>query len=106
LQAILEYGVEAANTANYGFAMAEYSKDLEWLIKEGGVKVTRMSPDIGEAQLKAWDAALEKFSTDPFFKKVVDSQKAWAERVGFYIHTNNCDYKQAYNHYFPGKLPT
>jgi len=32
-QAILEYGAEAANTANYGYAMDLYSKDLQKLIR-------------------------------------------------------------------------
>ena len=36
-------------------------------------------------------------------RKVVDSQKAWAERVGFYSLTNTADYKLAYKHYFPEK---
>ena len=37
-------------------------------------------------------------------KKVVDSQKAWSERVAFYDIMNQADYKLAYEHYFPGKL--
>lgn len=104
-QAILEYAAEAANTANYGLAMRDYSNDLQSLIKDSGVKVVRTPADIMAAQLKGWDAALTKFSADPFFKKVVDSQKAWAEKVGYYSHINSADFKAAYNHFFPGKLP-
>jgi TRAP-type mannitol/chloroaromatic compound transport system substrate-binding protein len=105
LQAILEYGAEAANTANYNLAMSEYSKDLEWMIKEKKITVVRTPKEIMDAQLKGWDAALKKFSdADPFFKKVVDSQRAWAERVGFYHHMNSADFRAAYNHFFPGKL--
>jgi hypothetical protein len=40
---------------------------------------------------------------DPFFKKVVDSQKAWARRVAFYDLINTADYKLAYQHYFPDR---
>jgi TRAP-type mannitol/chloroaromatic compound transport system substrate-binding protein len=106
LQAILEYAAEAANTANYNLAMSEYSKDLQWMINEKKITVTRAPKDILQAQLKGWDAALKKFSdADPFFKKVVESQKAWAERVGFYHHMNQADYRAAYDHFFPGKLP-
>ncbi len=47
---------------------------------------------------------LKVFLKDEFFKKVVDSQKAWAERVAFYDLMNAADYKLAYEHYFPGKL--
>jgi TRAP-type mannitol/chloroaromatic compound transport system substrate-binding protein len=107
LQAILEYGVEAANTANYGKAMDSYSKDLQLLIEKDGVIVERTPLEIQKAMLPAWDAVMEKYtSQDPFFKKVVDSQKAWSERIGFYTFLNNADYRMAYEHYFPGKLKT
>ncbi len=104
LQAILEYAAEAANTANYGLAMDQYSKDLQGLIKEDGVKVIRTPESILKAQLASWDKALEELNQDPFFKKVVDSQKAWSERVAYYDLINTADYKLAYEHYFPGKL--
>ncbi|MDH3242341.1 MAG: TRAP transporter substrate-binding protein [Alphaproteobacteria bacterium] len=104
-QAILEYGAEAANTANYGWAMDIYSTDLQKLINEHGVNVYRTSQAIMDAQLKSWDTVLEKLNQDPFFKKIVDSQRAWSERVAFYDIVNAADYKLAYEHYFPGKLP-
>ena len=104
-QAIIEYAAEAANTANYGYAMDLYSKDLQKLIKDHGVNVYRTAESIMKAQLDSWDKVLAKLNKDPFFKKVVDSQKAWSERVGFYDLTNTADYRLAYEHYFPGKLP-
>ena len=42
---------------------------------------------------------------DAFFAKTLESQKAWCERVAFYDLLNAPDYKLAYDHYFPGKLP-
>ena len=105
-QAILEYATEAANTANYGLAMDLYSADLQKLINEHGVKVLRTPDSVMEAQLVSWDKTLETLNQDPFFKKVVDSQKAWSERVAYYDIINAADYKLAYNHYFPGKLPS
>ena len=106
LQAILEYGVEAANTANYGKAMDGYSNDLLKLINEDKITVNRTPGEIQDAQLAAWDQVIEKYSSqDPFFKKVIDSQKAWAEKVGFYTFLNSADYLRAYKHYFPNKLP-
>ena len=104
IQAILEYGAEAASTANYALALDKYSNDLQGLMKDDGVKVHRTPTSVMEAQLKSWDNVLEKLNQDPFFKKVVDSQRAWAERVAFYYLTNAADYELAYNHYFPGKL--
>jgi len=103
-QAILEYAAEAANTANYGFAMDSYSKDLQTLINKDGVKVHRTPESVMKAQLGSWDKVLAKLNQDPFFKKVVDSQKAWSSRVAFYDLMNAADYKLAFKHYFPGKI--
>jgi TRAP-type mannitol/chloroaromatic compound transport system substrate-binding protein len=105
VQAILEYGAEAANTANYGFAMDKYSADLQKLITKDKVNVYRTDVSIMKAQLASWDKVLEKLNQDAFFKKVVDSQKAWSQRVAYYDLLNTADYKLAYQHYFPGKLP-
>ncbi len=103
-QAILRYAAEAANTANYATGMDQYSKDFIKLQKEYGVKIYRTPKDVFEAQLKAWDDVLAELNQDPFFKKVVDSQKAWAKRVMGYLFFNQADYRLAYEHYF-GKLP-
>ncbi len=104
LQAILEYGVEAASTANYGKAMDSYSKDLQTLIKKDEVKVSRTPDAVMTAQLESWDKVLEKLTTDPFFKKVIDSQKAWSHRVAYYDLNNAANYKLAFKHYFPGEI--
>lgn len=104
LQAIIEHGVEAANTANFGIAMDNYSRDLQGLINDDGVNVYRTPDDVLSAQLAAWDSVVENLSQDEFFAKVLESQKAWAERVGYYMLTANAGYKLAYDHYFPGKL--
>jgi len=106
VQAILEYSAEAANTASYGYAMDRYSADLQTLINKDKVNVYRTDVSIMKAQLDSWDKVLAKLNEDPYFKKVVDSQKAWSERVAFYDLTNTADYKLAYEHYFPGKLPS
>jgi TRAP-type mannitol/chloroaromatic compound transport system substrate-binding protein len=105
VQAILEYSAEAANTASYGYAMNLYSADLQKLINKSKVNVYRTDKSIMKAQLDSWDTVLKRLNKDPFFKKVVDSQKAWSQRVAFYDLVNSADYKLAYEHYFPGKLP-
>ena len=43
---------------------------------------------------------------DPFFKKVVESQRAWAKRVAYYMFLNEADYTLGYEHVFKTKLPT
>ncbi|MGF1526748.1 MAG: TRAP transporter substrate-binding protein [Candidatus Competibacterales bacterium] len=104
-KAILKYAAEAANTANYGLAMDNYSADLQRLINEDGVNVYRTPTSIMEAQLAAWDKVMEGLMQDPFFAKVVESMKSFSERVAFYDLLNSADYRLAYQHYFPGKLP-
>ncbi len=104
LKAILQYGVEAASTANTASAMDNYSRDLQTLQTKDGVNVERTSKEILSAQLKAWDEIIPVLEEDPFMKKVLDSQRAWVERVVYYELMNAPDYALAYDHYFPGKL--
>lgn len=104
LRGILQYGVEAASTSNTATAMDRYSADLQELKNKHGVKVQRTSKDILDAQLKAWDEIIPELEKDPFMKKVLDSQRAWVDRVAYYELMNAPDYALAYDHYFPGKL--
>ena len=104
LKAILEFGVEAASTANTASAMDNYSSDLQKLQIEHGVTVHRTSKEILEAQLKAWDELIPTLEADEFMKRVLDSQRAWVERVVFYELMDAADLALAYEHYFPGKL--
>ncbi len=104
LRAILEYGVESASTANTAIALDNYSRDLQTLQEKHGVTVHRTSKEILDAELKAWDQIIPDLEKDPYMKKVLDSQRAWVERVVFYELMNSPDYNLAYSHYFPGKL--
>ncbi|MCQ8783128.1 TRAP transporter substrate-binding protein [Mangrovibrevibacter kandeliae] len=106
LRAIMEYGVEAASTYNTAFALDNYSADLAALRDEDGVKIQQTPKDILSAQLEAWSAMIPQLESDPFIKKVLDSQRAWVERVTYYELLNAPDYRLAYEHFFPGKLPT
>jgi TRAP-type mannitol/chloroaromatic compound transport system substrate-binding protein len=106
LQAILQYGVEAASSANFWTAMDNYSKDLQELIGKHKVSVIRTPRSIFQEQLKAWDVVNAKLqSEDPFFNKVVESQLAWAKRVAYYMFVNEADYKLGYEHVFKTKIP-
>jgi TRAP-type mannitol/chloroaromatic compound transport system substrate-binding protein len=104
LQAILRYGVEASATSNLALAMKEYSNDLAKLQAEAGVTVHRTSPEILAAQIEAWDKVITSLEEDEYNKRVMDSQRAWVEKVGYYELTNAADLAMAYEHYFPGKL--
>ncbi len=103
-KAILKYAAEAASSANFWRGQDQYSKDLLWLKDSAGVKLYRTPNSVMKAQLEAWDAIIPGLEKDPFFKKVLASQKEFAHRVAFYDLLNSCDYKLAYDHYFPGEL--
>jgi TRAP-type mannitol/chloroaromatic compound transport system substrate-binding protein len=105
LQAILQYGVEAASSSNFWTAMDNYSRDLQDLIHKHKVNVIRTPKSVFEAQLKAWDVLTARLSKeDPFFAKVVESQRAFAKRVAYYSHLNVADYKLGFEHVFKTKV--
>jgi TRAP-type mannitol/chloroaromatic compound transport system substrate-binding protein len=104
LQAILQYGAEAVSSANEWKGMDYYSKDLQELITKDKVNVQRTPKDVFDAQIKAWDGLIAQLGSDPFMKKVMDSQKEWVKRVVFYNMLNATDYRGAYEHHFPGVL--
>jgi len=103
-QAIIKHAVRAAAADNEWKAWHAYSEDLQKLMNDHGVKVKRTPKSIFEAQLKAWDEVEAELVKDPqqgpFIKKVLDSQKAWAKRVGFYYLNNDADWRTAYEHHF------
>jgi len=106
LQAILQYGVEAASASNFWTAMDNYSRDLQELVGKHKVNVIRTPKSVFQDQLKAWDVVNKKLQDeDPFFKKVVESQLAWAKRVAYYEFLNAADFKLGYEHVFKTKLP-
>ena len=106
LQAILRYSAEAASSANYWTGLENYSKDLQKLIHSHKVNVTRTPKAVFEEQLKAWDILTKRLSdADPFFKKVVDSQRKWAKDVAYYYYYNDAPFKMGYQHVFNVKLP-
>ncbi len=81
-------------------AIDRYPSDLGAL-KEAGVKVHKTPDSVLQAQLAAWDAVIAAQSADPFFAKVVESQKAWAKRVVGTQFEMEVDQKMAYDHFFP-----
>jgi TRAP-type mannitol/chloroaromatic compound transport system substrate-binding protein len=105
LQAILTYAAEAASTANTARALDNYSADLQGLQSEDEVTVFRTPQAVLDAQLVAWDTLVADLEQDEYTKRAMDSQRAWTERTVFYELLNSPDYRLAYEHYFPGRLP-
>jgi TRAP-type mannitol/chloroaromatic compound transport system substrate-binding protein len=107
LQAIWQYGVEAANSANFWTGLDNYARDLQTLIHKHKVKVIRTPAAVFREQLKAWDVITKRLSAeDPFFARVVKSQMDWAEHVVYYWAYNDAPFKMGYEHVFKTKLPS
>ena len=100
-QAILKNAAYAANTDNYFKALVRYSDSLAMLMNEHKVNVYQTSDAILAEQLKGWDKVIGEFSAkDAFFKKIVDSQKAYAKKVMKYLLMNQPNYRLAYENEF------
>jgi TRAP-type mannitol/chloroaromatic compound transport system substrate-binding protein len=104
LQAILRYGVEAANSSNFWLAMENYSRDLQILKDKHKVNVIKTPRSVMVEQLKAWDIMAGQLSQDPINKKIIDSQRAWFQRVVYYEQYNQADYRLAFEHVYKTKI--
>jgi TRAP-type mannitol/chloroaromatic compound transport system substrate-binding protein len=77
---------------------------IEEMQTKHGVKILQTPPEINLEFLKAWDAvAAEESAKNPFFKKVYDSQKAYAAKVVPAKRFMFPPYTLAADHYFPPK---
>ncbi len=103
-QEILMIAGQASNSDNIWKSWDIYSRDLTTLAADKGVHVKRTPESIFKAQLDAWDTVEKELLSNPdqapIIKKILDSQKEWAKRVGFYFHNNEGDYKTAWEHHF------
>lgn len=100
LKAIIDYAVQAASADMSWKAIQRNSQDYIEL-KKAGVKFYKTPDAVLRAQLASWDKIMaKKGGENPMFKKILDSQKAFAERAGSWQNDYLVDFKMAYNHYF------
>ncbi len=100
-KAIIKNASEAENSGFYWGNTKRYSDDLIKLQEQDGVSVYRTPDSVMADQLKAWDVVADRIAAeDPFFAKVMESQKKYAKEVMGYLNLNQPDYQMAYNHYF------
>ena len=103
LKKIIDYAVQAASADMSWKAIDRNSKDYIEL-KKAGVSFYKTPDAILRNQLDSWDKVMAKKSAEnPLFKKVLDSQKAFAQRAGAWQNDYLVDFKMAYNHYFGKK---
>jgi TRAP-type mannitol/chloroaromatic compound transport system substrate-binding protein len=104
LRSIISIASQAASADMSWKAIDRYSKDFVELQTKDKVRFYQTPKSILQAQLKAWDDIIEKKSSEnPMFKKVLESQRSFAQRAGRWQNFTSVDYKMAYDHYFAGK---
>jgi TRAP-type mannitol/chloroaromatic compound transport system substrate-binding protein len=103
LKAIIDYAVQAASADMSWKAIDRNSKDYQELKKQG-IKFYKTPDAVLKAQLVAWDKIIaDKAASNPLFKKVIDSQRTYAQRTIPWQNDYMVDFKMAYNHSFGNK---
>jgi len=103
MKALIANAVEAASADMSWKAIDRYSKDYIELQKQG-VKFYATPTEILQAQLRAWDEIVKKQEAqNPWFKKVNESMRQFAERTTKWQTDTLVDFRIAQNHFFGGK---
>jgi TRAP-type mannitol/chloroaromatic compound transport system substrate-binding protein len=103
LRAIIDYAVQAGSADMSWKAIQRNSQDYIEL-KKAGIKFYKTPDAILKAQLDAWDKVIaKKGAENPLFKKVLDSQREFAQRAGQWQNDYMVDFKMAWNRYFGAK---
>jgi TRAP-type mannitol/chloroaromatic compound transport system substrate-binding protein len=103
LKHIIDYAVQASSADMSWKAIQRNSLDYIEL-KKAGVNFFKTPDAILRNQLEAWDKVIAKKSAEnPLFKKVLESQKAFAQRAGQWQNDYLVDFKMAWNFYFGRK---
>ena len=101
LKAIVGYAVQASSADFSWKAIDRNSRDYIELKTKDKVQFYKTPDSILRAQLDSWDKVVARKSAEnPFFKKVLDSQRAFAERAGQWQGDYMVDFKVAWNRYF------
>jgi TRAP-type mannitol/chloroaromatic compound transport system substrate-binding protein len=106
LKAIIRWA-SMAEALHYTVKMLDRnSQDLGTLVSKEKVTVVETPRDVMVDVLKAWDRVAErKARENPFFAKVLASQKAWAQRVVPYRRCCHPQYDLAADHYWGAVNP-
>ncbi len=100
LKSIIDYAVQAASAEMSWKAIDRNSTDY-LAMKKQGIKFYKTPDSVLKAQLVAWDEiTAAKSKENALFKKVIDSQRAYAERTIPWQNDYMVDFKMAYNHSF------
>jgi TRAP-type mannitol/chloroaromatic compound transport system substrate-binding protein len=101
MRAIIENAVEAASQDMSWKAVDRYSKDYIELQTKDNVKVYKTPDAVLKRQLEIFDeVAKKKAGENPLFKKIVESQLAFAKRAVQWEQDTVVPRKMAFDHYF------
>ena len=101
LRNILDYAVEASSADMSWKAVDRYSSAYEEMQAKQGVKFFKTPDSVLRAQLKVFDEVVaKKAAENPLFKKIVESQRAFAKRAVKWDLDTNVQRRMAYDHYF------
>ena len=105
LQNIIKYAAMAESADMSWKFHKRNSDDLVELETKRGVKFIQTPKSILQTQLKAWDKIIaDESAKNPFFAKVIKSQREWAERVVRWREKIMVKNELAYEHFFKKKL--
>ena len=105
LKAIIANAVDAASAQMMWKAIDRNSQDYITLQTADKVRFYKTPTSILQAQLKAYDAALEKKMSTAFVKEIAESQRKFAERAVKWEQDVVVNRAMAYSHYFGTKAP-
>jgi TRAP-type mannitol/chloroaromatic compound transport system substrate-binding protein len=104
LKSIIRYAAQASSADMSWKAVDRYSTDYLEMQAKQGVKFYKTPESILTAQLAAWDRVVAAKSKDnPFFAKVIESQKKFAGRAVKWAQDTIVSPDLAYAHYFGKK---
>jgi TRAP-type mannitol/chloroaromatic compound transport system substrate-binding protein len=104
LKSMIANATEAASADMQWKAYDRYSKDYIELQTKDKVKFYKTPDAILQTQLKLWDEIIAKKSAEnPLFKEIIESQRAFAERVVKWESDTLVNRRMAVNHFFGAK---
>ena len=101
IRAIISYAVDAAGQDMSVKAIDRYSTDYAELQGKDGVKFYKTPDAILKRQMEVYDEVVKKKAAEnPLFKKILDSQIAYARRTTQWEQDTVVSRRMAYDHYW------
>jgi len=101
IKAIIANAVEAASQDMQWKAIDRYSKDYEELQSRDNVKFYKTPDTILKRQLEVYDDVVKKKAAEnPLFREILESQRAFAQRVTRWEQDTVVNRRLAFDHYF------